>query len=291
MHLLKASNARLDVYLINLDRAETRRDAMLSKLAEAGLSAQRIAAIDGKLLSFPTPDFCALSYGALHGRRTCPPEVGCYLSHVECAKTFLKGDADFALILEDDVIFADDFLQTIDDAICHAQDWDILRLTTVNRGRKFPFKTISPDRQLAIALTREKGAGAYIINRKAADWIANRLLPMRLAYDIAYDLEFFTGLMAAFVYPICATQDAYLEHESQIQIDIRNYRLPRWRYLTVLPYRAFLETSRFICRSALLGFYKVKYGLLSPGSDREAKAQAQVSEGELSDTTPGSRLV
>lgn len=288
MHVLEASNAKLDVYLINLDGAEKRREAMLAKLAAIGLSAQRVEAVDGRKLAFPSPDFCALSYGILHGRRTSPPEIGCYLSHVECARTFIDGDADFALILEDDVIFADDFLRTIDDAISNARDWDILRLTTVNDGRKFPFKTLSSTRRLAISLTREKGAGAYIINRRAGRWISVKLLPMRLAYDIAFDLEFFSGLKAAFVYPLCATQDA--DVESQIQCNIRAYRLPRWRYLTVLPYRTYLEVMRFVCRSVLLAIYKARYA----GSSKQAPTRAVMTSETLGSgdpvTTPESHL-
>lgn len=278
MQLLEASQAKLDVYLINLDGADKRLEAMLKQLSVIGLSAQRIEAVDGRKMPFPNPDFCALSYGLLHGRRTSPPEVGCYLSHVECARTFMRGDADFALILEDDVTFADDFLRTIDDAICHARNWDILRLTTVNSGRKFPFKDLSSSRKLAISLTREKGAGAYIINRRAGRWISTRLLPMRLAYDIAFDLEFLAGLKAAFVHPLCATQDA--DANSQIQRNIRAYRLPGWRYLTVLPYRAYLETARFLCRGALLAAYKTKYTASAPEAPPLTIAPAQKSGAE-----------
>lgn len=288
MHVLEASNAKLDVYLINLDGAERRREAMLAKLAAIGLSARRIEAVDGRKLAFPSPDFCALSYGILHGRRTSPPEIGCYLSHVECARAFIDSDADFALILEDDVIFADDFLRTIDQAICHARNWDILRLTTVNDGRKFPFRTLSSTRQLAISLTREKGAGAYIINRKAGHWISVKLLPMRLAYDIAFDLEFLAGLKAAFVHPLCATQDA--DNDSQIQCNIRAYRLPRWRYLTVLPYRAYLEIMRFLCRSALLALYRTRYASTSNEVPALTVMAAETLGSAEPVTTPGSHL-
>ena len=87
---------------------------MLSKISALGLPVQRIEATDGRKLTFPIPEFCELSYKLLHGRRTSPPEVGCYLSHVECARTFLHGDSDFALILEDDVSFEEDFVKTIE---------------------------------------------------------------------------------------------------------------------------------------------------------------------------------
>ncbi|WP_320196396.1 glycosyltransferase family 25 protein [Agrobacterium rosae] len=284
MHLLPSSRRRLDVYLINLAGAEKRRDAMLSKISALGLPVQRIEATDGRKLTFPIPEFCELSYKLLHGRRTSPPEVGCYLSHVECARTFLQGDSDFALILEDDVSFEEDFVKTIDDAISHATDWDILRLSTVSNGRKFPFKRISDGRSLAITMTREKGSGAYIINRRAADWITSRLVPMRLAYDIAYDLEYLAGLKSAFVYPLCATQDA--DSESQIQRGLRALRLPKWRYVSVLPYRTYLEVSRFLFRGSRLAYCKIVNSVTSQMKPRALRVGGAEANGATLQAEP-----
>ncbi|CAH0341251.1 glycosyltransferase family 25 protein [Rhizobium sp. CECT 9324] len=246
MQFLPKSQMTLDVYLINMDGATDRLDAMVQKLADRDLEFTRVPGVNGRAISFPIKEFSELSYKLLHGRRTTPAEVGCYLSHVECARRLLAGHADLALILEDDVSFEPDFLDSLDCAAMHPTDWDILRLTTVNRGRKFRFRELENGRALALALTREKGAGAYVINREGARWIVNRLIPMRLAYDIAFDLEYLDGLKAAFVDPQPASQ--YSEHETQIQSNMQQYKLPRWRYLTVLPYRAYLEISRFFSR-------------------------------------------
>ncbi len=247
MHILPKSQRRLAVFLINMDSATKRLEDMTARLEAIGLKAERTAGVDGRALNYPIPEFSELSYKLMHGRRTSPPEIGCYLSHVACAERFISGDADIALILEDDVVFESDFINAIDEAVLNGRDWDLLRLTTVSNGRKFPFRTLSNGRSLSIALTREKGSGAYLVNRRAGKWIS-KLLPMRLAYDIAFDLEYLAGLKAAFIYPLCARQDA--DGESQIQNNLRIYRLPRWRYFTVLPFRSYLEVSRFLLRSA-----------------------------------------
>ncbi len=245
LHILPKSQRKLAVFLINMDGATKRLADMTARLDAMGLKAERIPGVNGRELNYPIPEFSEISYMLMHGRRTSPPEIGCYLSHVACARKFMEGDADISLILEDDVIFDDDFLNAIDEAALNGSDWDLLRLTTVSNGRKFPFRPLSNGRSLAIALTREKGSGAYLVNRRAGQWIS-KLIPMRLAYDIAFDLEYLSGLKAAFIHPLCATQDA--DGESQIQNNLRIYRLPRWRYFTVLPYRAYLETSRFLLR-------------------------------------------
>ncbi|WP_306752305.1 glycosyltransferase family 25 protein [Paracoccus actinidiae] len=238
----------LKVYLINLDRAQERLQRMEAKCAAVGLFFERVSAVDGATLTFPCPEFDARGYKYLHGRRVIPAEVGCYLSHVECARRLLASDAEHALVLEDDVAFPPDFARLLQLALADATDWDILRLSSVNKGPKFGYRKLSDGRSLAIALSREKGAGAYIINRKAATWITRDLMPMRLSYDIAFDLEYLDGLRAAFIDPVPVDQRD--EGKSQIQNGIKAFKYPKTRYLTVLPYRAWLETSRVAARLA-----------------------------------------
>ena len=248
--VLPVSQVRLAVFLINMDGASERLAAMEHKLARANLPFRRITGVDGRALTYPIPEFCERSYRLLHGRRTSPAEIGCYLSHVAAARAFLQGDADLALILEDDVSFEPDFLDTLDRAAMQRDLWNLLRLTTVNRGRRFPVRDLGNGRLLALTLTREKGAGAYVIDRRAAEWIVNDLIPMRLAFDIAFDLEYLAGLRACFVHPLPASQAS--DHPTQIQDKRLAYKLPRWRYATVLPYRAWLELSRVACRGVRL---------------------------------------
>lgn len=241
----RASLDKVKTYLINLDRAPARLAKLDARLRAIGLPYQRIAAVDGKMLQFPHPDFSDLAYRLLHGRRRAPAEVGCYFSHIEALREFLNSDADHALILEDDIAFEPDFRQVMQAAIARAGEWDILRLSTVNTGRAIPYSGLTGRYRLAVALTREKGAGAYMVNRRAAKWLV-RQLPMRLAYDIMFDLEYLAGLRAVFVKPLPCAQ--ITGEVTQIQNQGPDFKLPKWRYLTVLPYRAWLEISRLIIR-------------------------------------------
>ncbi|MGV4792709.1 glycosyltransferase family 25 protein [Rhizobium sp. F40D2] len=247
---------RVDTYLINLDRAPLRRFRMERLLAGIGLAFERVAAVDGAGLSLPHPDFDEASYRSRHGRRPNPFEIGCFLSHVECARRFLSGNAEFALILEDDLDFDDDLADVLEAALQHQTRWDILRLSTVNTGRKHRVEALTVSRSLAIALTREKGSGAYLINRRAAGWIAGSMLPMRLPYDLAFDLEFDEGLSACFVDPLPVSQRA--DPCSQIQAGLSAYRLGRRRPWSVLPYRAAAEIRRFAARFSRLVMSRMK---------------------------------
>jgi glycosyl transferase family 25 len=255
MPALHPVSLRVNTYLINLDRAPLRRFRMERLLASFGLAFERVAAVDGAGLSLPHPGFDEASYLRRHGRRPNPFEIGCYLSHVECAKRFLGSDAEFALILEDDLDFDDDLAELLEAALEHQARWDILRLSTVNSGRKHKVEPLTASRSLAIALTREKGSGAYLINRKAAGWIAGVLVPMRLPYDLAFDLEFDDGLSACFVDPLPVSQRA--DPCSQIQAGLSAYRLGRRRPWSVLPYRAAAELRRFAARLSRLAAWRL----------------------------------
>jgi hypothetical protein len=113
---LPESGAELAVYLINLDRAPDRLARMAARLQAAGVAFERVAAVDGRALQFPIPEFSALSYKFLHGRRTVPSEIGCYLSHIACARRLLQGQASHALILEDDADLPEDMIALLDAA-------------------------------------------------------------------------------------------------------------------------------------------------------------------------------
>lgn len=258
--------------LINMSGADARLNASKQHFDSLHIPFNRVEAVIGRDIQFPIPQFSELSYKLLHGRRMVPAEVGCYLSHVKAAEILLNTDHDYALICEDDVHFFEDILSVIDSALTHEKDWDILRLTTVNNDTVFPYKAISAKHHLAISLMRKKGAGAYIVNRKAAKWIAEKLLPIRVAYDIAFDLEYFAGLKAAFVHPLPAHQSR--ASDTQIQNNIRSYKLPKWRYFTVLPYRAWLEISRVIFRAPLLAYYTLRDGRFWPRLTKKSDQRA-----------------
>lgn len=142
--------------------------------------------------------------------------------------------------------FSADFPAILAGALQRSDDWDILRLSTMNSGPKLPYLDIGGGRKLAVAIGREKGAGAYVINRKGAEWITRKLMPMRLSYDIAFDLEYLDGLRVSFITPVPVSQRE--EKVSQIQSHVRAAKYPRWRCFSVLPFRAWLEMSRVTMR-------------------------------------------
>jgi glycosyl transferase family 25 len=248
-------NARLSTYLINLDRAGDRRKRMSWLLARHGLVFERVQAVDGNDIQLPSPFFDERGYLERHGRRPNRAEIGCYLSHVECARRLLESSFEHALILEDDLDFDEELLDTLSAALDQAGSWDLLRLSSVNSGHKFPVLQLSGKHSLALALTREKGSGAYVINRRAAEWIVTALLPMRLPYDLAFDLEHEAGLKGCFITPEPVSQSA--ERMSYIQTRLSDYKLKHRRPASVMLHRARMESGRFIARLARLMLWRI----------------------------------
>lgn len=249
-------NFKTIVFVINMDRAQDRLLHMQSMLDNLNISFVRQSGIVGIDLEFPHIHFSSWSYKYLHGRRWAPRELGCYLSHIECLKKFIESDAEYALLLEDDVVVNSNIIEIIKSAMNFRSDWNMLRLSTVNHGKWWPVRELAGGAKLAVCLTREKGAGGYLVDRKAAKKMIKYLLPMRLAWDIAFDMEWFLGFKTLGVYPMPINQNS--NFESQIQNDLKHIKIKGlWKYITVIPFRTFVEISRFFYRLVILMKMKI----------------------------------
>ena len=179
----------LQTYVINLDRSKDRLDAITRQLGEIGLPFSRIPAVDGKQAS-PEQMACIdeQSYQRKHGKPSLPGELGCYLSHVKAIQTFLYSDAPFALILEDDAIFGEGFVDAVHELMRHPKKWDMVKLSGVHSGTPVAVLTLNSKYDLAVMFSKCTCSSAYLINRKAAQAYSEKLLPMTLPYDHEFDL-------------------------------------------------------------------------------------------------------
>lgn len=120
------------LFLINLDDSRERLEDARAQLQKVGLPFTRVSAYDGRKVNpddLPVYD-SSRAYAYL-GRAMVGGEMGCYFSHLTCARQFLAGDADLCIVIEDDVQLTDDFVKIIRQAVewmkqtGHA-DWEIL---------------------------------------------------------------------------------------------------------------------------------------------------------------------
>ena len=234
-------------YIINLDRAPERWAHIQEIFSNTNVIPCRVAAVDGNAMTLPHPDFNKKRFYLFHGRNINIYEVACYFSHLKAIAAFLATDETHAMICEDDIFLQPSLNDLLGELMNLTSSWDIIRLTGLNRGKTLNAKQLGHNYDLVIHLGRLKGAGAYLINRKAAQAFMERLLPMWLPWDHAMDREWFFGLRAFAVapFPISQTEGKF---RSAIQENSQSKLPTRKRLLTTYPYQAGNELCRWLFR-------------------------------------------
>lgn len=189
-------------WVINLDRAPDRLARITAQLQRLDLPFHRMAAVDARLM---TAEQRALldepAYRRKHGMLPVWGELGCYLSHVQVMRDFIASEADFALVLEDDVLLHNSLPAVLQGLARHRQRWDMCKLSAVHSGTPQAFLQLAAGHQLAVMLSRCTGSSAYAINRTAAQAYLLQLLPMSLPYDHVFDQGWRLGLKVRLVTP------------------------------------------------------------------------------------------
>jgi glycosyl transferase, family 25 len=191
------------ILIINLDRSVDRLSRIADCMAAMDLDWTRVSAVDGKLLD-DEQRRQALDEPAFqrkHGMTPWPGELGCYLSHVEAMRQFLAGDAEAALILEDDAQPGPGLPAVLDALLACPERWDMVKLSAVHSGTPVPVLRLTELHTLAVMMSRCTGSSAYMVNRRAAEAYVDGLLPMSLPYDHVFDQGWRFGLTVRLVSP------------------------------------------------------------------------------------------
>jgi glycosyl transferase, family 25 len=110
---------KVEAYLINLDGSHERLETATKQLASHNFKFERFSAYDGR--GKPLSEFKEYNDEKsidVMGRSLISSELGCYKSHLGCIGKFLKTDADYLVVLEDDIQIIDDqFKATIDEML------------------------------------------------------------------------------------------------------------------------------------------------------------------------------
>ncbi|MDM0045556.1 glycosyltransferase family 25 protein [Variovorax dokdonensis] len=239
--------ADFQTFLINLDRSEDRLRTMRQRLERAGLPWQRVAAVDGKTLDLRNlREVDERGFRRRHGKRLNPAEVGCYLSHIKALKAFLDGPWTWALILEDDADFPDDFGTLIEQLLERSDQWDVLKLSSFHGGSPVPVAELPGSRRLAVPLARLMNANCILFNRHAARVLLKRLLPMTLPYDHALEQAFVFGLRLRTITPIPCPAETGLPSTIGDRAQLRPFKLRWYKRLPAMGFRMSMETRRVV---------------------------------------------
>lgn len=166
----------IPIYLISLKKDSERRELLTTRFPYFSQQFILIDAVDGRELSASEYYLQILPYFKTHRRLLTPSELGTTFSHTKTLSKFLEGDAEFALIIEDDIIGDDEDIEHLLTLIQQLDNQTLLSgggLQGVNTryllGKKSQLQNTYITASLANPpITR---ACAYIVSRFVADCI------------------------------------------------------------------------------------------------------------------------
>jgi len=142
------ANADFCCYVINLDGSTERFSQVSASLERAGVVFERLSAFDGRKLSLDTvADYDAAAARRYMGRELVGGEIGCYYSHLNAAKAFLRTDRSYCLVIEDDAAPHEALQAIVTETIgflnAHDPEWRIVNMGNEKLKIFRPLKTMS----------------------------------------------------------------------------------------------------------------------------------------------------
>lgn len=172
-------------YYINLEQSVSRRERLERELQSAGVEAERIPAVYGADLS--EPELVAYDRKRRHLEYASdlrPAEHGCIHSHMKVLRRFLETDADYAVVLEDDVTLHRDFVRAVRFMIDSVQGWEVVKLDA-QRGKLLP--VLPPLDGAPVTLVFPEAlrfcSAGYMYSRKAAEYVVGAFSRYWMAFD------------------------------------------------------------------------------------------------------------
>jgi glycosyl transferase family 25 len=192
--------------VINLDRSPDRLTRISRHLEDLGRVFMRVAGIDGVALPEPLPGIDRDLFRTCHGRELRGTDAGCYLSHLRALSMFLATGHRYGVILEDDILLSREAVRLIEMLTADGarDDWDMVKLTGNGTTRRLNLRRLDGVFRLSVLWTRLPGAAGYLVNRRAAEAYVERLLPMAVLYDHAFDRGWALGLRVRAITPFPA---------------------------------------------------------------------------------------
>ena len=195
-------------YVINLAQNDVRFANSAARLGKQGIPFERIDAVNGWAL--PESEIARV-YDAEANRRRArhplvPPEIGCYLSHIDAWRRIAKGPAEGGFVFEDDFHAADDLSEIMTLLAKDRRDWDIVKLFTLNpdpkcvarRALGSAYEIVAPYRIPSCAI-------GYGLTRETAQRLANLAIPFCRPVDEDHKFFWESGLRVALVLPAPVT--------------------------------------------------------------------------------------
>lgn len=167
------------VYVINLARSQDRRARMEAQFHKLGIKDYTIwPAVEGAQLSLKT---CAAYDGKTRrlffGCDLTASEVGCLLSHRSVYEHMVAQGLDAALVLEDDCVLSDDFVDVVSAVMALPVGWEMVRFISRKKVDKqsLPVAQFFKDYMLTRIRGYPGGAYAYLLSNAGAKKLLHKM--------------------------------------------------------------------------------------------------------------------
>lgn len=192
----------MNIIVISLKRAVDRRENMVKQLKNLPYFETTILdAVDGKLLSEEEKNKkIHLPFGYRYGETFQPGEIACTMSHIKALQLAKEHNWNNVIILEDDVVLAEDFpdrIRYMFDKL--PKDWEHIYLSGIPKNGPNP----------AIPLFQILPTGfmecthSMIVKKEAYDKIIDYLSKFETTTDDSYCELIKRGLKSFTCYPFC----------------------------------------------------------------------------------------
>lgn len=179
---------KVETYLINLDGSDERLASATTQLNAQQFSFTRFPAYDGRKKQLSDfVDYNDQKANQIMGRSLLNSELGCYMSHLGCVKKFLQTDADYLIVLEDDLKVSEHFKETVDDILKYLDthrdlDWYLINLAAKKRKIYTPIQTFEHHTLIHAYYFPIRGIG-LIWSRQGAQAFVNYIQDISMPVD------------------------------------------------------------------------------------------------------------
>ncbi len=199
------------IYIVNLKSDEKRRQNIIKEINKQNIkNFEIIDAVDGNKLSendLRKLTFKNKNFNNPWNSKMSPSQIGCALSHIKIYKKFISSEFKFAMILEDDAIFLQDFNEKLKKFIFENFTFK-KQIMLLSPLKEFNAKALDAENDYEIVnVTNAFFTHAYIINKNAAKSILAFNYPVKTIADNFVFFNIYCGVKLTGLNPFLIDQD------------------------------------------------------------------------------------
>lgn len=192
--------ADMPIYVINVESRPDRKKNIEETLQDNNINnATIIKAVDGKKLDMKS----LINDGVINTNKKIyrtlkRGEIGCYLSHIKCWDLILKSGQLYGMIIEDDIIFGDNFRYNFNNAFNRIKhtEWDIFH--PGRNCRNFDNRcrdgvNFTDDNNIIYPYISGYGTLSYVITAKCIKKLMKDIFPIIKPIDVVILDEYDKG--------------------------------------------------------------------------------------------------